>query len=112
MSKIYDDAGTRMTNEQVATTLQTLMPSDHKALMAIALKNSAVSDDNPRRKFAHAVVDTYSKMETSTPDHEKSKKYAKYLLDKYMKSTATPTKAEEDSITKLIAIIMAEDTTN
>lgn len=109
MSKIYDNEGTRMTNEQVATALQTLMPSDHKALMAIALKNSAVGDDNPRRKFAHAVVDTYSKMETTTPDHEKSKKYAKYLLDKYMKSTATPTKAENDSIAKLITIITAED---
>lgn len=48
MSKIYDNEGARMTNEQVATALQTLMPSDHKALMAIALKNSAVSDDNPQ----------------------------------------------------------------
>lgn len=107
MSKIYDENGARMTNEQVAVALKTIMPDEHKKLMATAI--SAISDkpdiSNSRRIFAHAVVDTYRFMQTETPEQEKSKKWSKFLLDKYMKSTASSGAGEDKAIFDLINFI-------
>lgn len=113
MSKIYDEQGTRMTNEQVATALKEVMPQDHKELFATAINAIAGQDgintNNSRRIFAHAVVDTYRLLPVETPEQEKSKKWAKYLLDKYMKSTAAASEGENKAMYYLITTITGEN---
>lgn len=113
MSKIYDEQGTRMTNEQVAIALKDIMPQDHKKLFATAITAIAGQDGinaaNSRRIFAHAVVDTYKLLPIETPEQEKSKKWAKYLLDKYMKSTAAASASEDKAMSDLITTIMGAD---
>lgn len=102
MAKIYDENGTRMTNEQVAIALKDIMPQNHKNLLAIALGTNGVGGTDNRRMFAHAVLDAYRLMEIGTPEQDKSKKWCKYLLDKYMKSTTPATTAEDKAIKDLI----------
>lgn len=104
MSKIYDEQGTRMTNEQVATALKGIIPQAHINVLATAIKGNSTNGDG-RRVFAHAVVDAYKFMAADTPEQEKSKKWSKYLMDKYMKSPTPSTAAEEKAMQELIAHI-------
>lgn len=110
MAKIYDENGTRMSNDQVAIALKDIMPEEHKGLLSRAIEKNLggtpIDGADNRRVFAHAVLDTYRFMTTDTTDKEKSKKWCKYLLDKYMKSTTSPTTGEEKAMKELVHNIL------
>ena len=104
MAKILNNNGERMNNEQVMLELAEIMPIQHKMVLTSAIHNLQGIED-PRTKFAHAVLDAYSKLDANTAEDERSKKSCLFLLNKYMKSSATPTQAEKDAAKKLVDTI-------
>lgn len=104
MSKIIEN-GVKLTNTQVAEVLMNEMPASHKSIIA---KRLDPEEKNFRRNFAHAVLDTYRLLPTDTEVEEKSKKYCRHLMEKYMKSYG-PTEGEESAVQLLVKKI-AEDT--
>lgn len=111
MAKIYDEKGNRMTTEQVITALEGFIPQDHMELMAKAIENTSSATNPANYRLAHAILEAYKLLDTTaSPEHEKSKKYLKNLLDKYMKSSMEATKAELAAYDKLIVTILRAPT--
>lgn len=96
MARIYEN-GVKLNNMQVAEILMNEMPESHKNVICKYLSDT---NENAKRNFAHAILDCYKLLDTSTPEEEKSKKYCKFLLDKYMKSSVTMD--GEDSVMLLL----------
>jgi len=95
MSKIYDNNGARMTVLQVIGELTNEIPQSHAVTINAHMwkhVGSFVGNDidhcDAQAVFAHSVLDSYKFLPTETPEEEKSKKYCKYLLDRYMKSVS------------------------
>jgi hypothetical protein len=86
MSKIYEGE-IKLNVLQVAGVLNNEMPETHKAFIGRALKDGGLVQIDPRKAFAHAVLDMYKYLPTQTAEEEKSKKYCKHLMEKFMKST-------------------------
>ena len=105
MSKVMNEKGERMSNEEIALELAQMMPIEHKLAIQPTLVDSLTNEENVRRNFAHAVLDSYSQLATDTQEQERSKKSCLYLMNKYMKSTATPTDAEIKAMQKLVDTI-------
>lgn len=111
MAKIYDEKGTRMTTEQVITSLKGFIPQDHMELLATAIENTSIATNPANYRLAHAILETYKLLDTTaSPEHEKSKKYLKNLLDKYMKSNMEATKSEIAAYNDLIVTILRAPT--
>lgn len=86
MGKIYEGE-VKLNVLQIAGILNNEMPESHKTFLARALKYDGMAQTNPRKAFAHAVLDMYKCLPTQTAEEEKSKKYCKHLMEKFMKST-------------------------
>lgn len=84
MAKIYEN-GIKLTNVQVTEVLMNEMPSTHREIFRKTLDSNI---PHFRKRFAHAVLDCYKVLPT-TEQEEKSKKYCKFLMEKYMKSSTT-----------------------
>lgn len=101
MAKIME-SGNKLTNAQVAEVLMNEMPDSHKKILVNHLTEG---EKNARKNFAHAVLDAYRLLPTEDEAQEKSKRYCKYLMEKYMKSYG-PTEGEESTIQLLISKIV------
>jgi len=92
MSKIYDSNGAKMTTLQVVGELTNEIPQSHVTTISAHMVRhidsfgSDIDHCDSQAVFAHAIVDSYKYLPIETPEEEKSKKYCKHLLDKYMKS--------------------------
>lgn len=97
MAKIYEN-GIKLTNVQVTEVLMNEMPSTHREIFRKTLDSNI---PNFRKRFAHAVLDCYKVLPTTTEQEEKSKKYCKFLMEKYMKSS-TAADGEESAMQLLV----------
>lgn len=100
MSKIYEN-GIKLNNVQVTEVLMNEMPDSHREIFRKYLDGSI---NTFRKRFAHAVLDCYKILPTNNEAEEKSKKYAKFLMEKYMKSSTTAD-GEESAMQLLISDI-------
>lgn len=102
MAKIYDQNGMKLTNIQVTEVLMNEMPESHKEIVRECIAND---ERNYRKRFAHAVLDAYKLLPTTNDTEEKSKKYCKFLMEKFMKST-TVADGEESAMQLLVNSIV------
>lgn len=101
MSKIYDANGAKMNSKQVVEALTEIIPASHINVLAErAITFRSIMKSN-KMILAHTVLDGYKYLPTEEPNGELSKKYLKYLLDRYMKSTTTDT-SDESAISALL----------
>lgn len=103
MAKIYEN-GIKLTNVQVTEVLMNEMPSTHREIFRKTLDSNI---PHFRKRFAHAVLDCYKVLPTTTEQEEKSKKYCKFLMEKYMKSSTTAD-GEESAMQLLVNDITNE----
>ena len=96
MAKIYEN-GIKLTNVQVTEVLMNEMPTTHREIFRKTLDSNI---PNFRKRFAHAVLDCYKTLPTNNEAEEKSKKYAKFLMEKYMHSSTTAD--GEESVMQLL----------
>lgn len=82
MAKIYE-GDIKLTNVQVTEVLMNEMPVSHMRIIGEAINKDTKGF---RKQFAHAVLDAYKFLPTDTESEEKSKKYCKFLMERYMKS--------------------------
>lgn len=86
MGKIYDGEN-KLNQIQVCGKLMNEITELQARPLAKALINS--QDNNEKRKFAHAVLDAYKEMPSTTDHDMEVKKLSKHLMEKYMKSIST-----------------------
>lgn len=111
MSKIYDANGAKMNSKQVAEALTEIIPASHINVLAErAVTFRSIMKSN-KMILAHTVLDGYKYLPTEEPNGELSKKYLKYLLDRYMKSATTDT-SDESAISALLDKICAGTSNN
>lgn len=82
MAKIYE-GDIKLTNVQVTEVLMNEMPVSHMRIIGEAINKDIKGF---RKQFAHAILDSYKLLPTETDAEEKSKKYCKFLMERYMKS--------------------------
>lgn len=106
MSKIYDANGAKMNSKQVAEVLTEIIPASHINVLAERATTFRSIMKSNKMVIAHTVLDGYKYLPTEEPNGELSKKYLKYLLDRYMKSATTDT-SDESAISALLDKICA-----
>lgn len=80
------DGEIKLNQVQVADKLRNEITEPQAKPIAKAL--AATKDNNEKRRFAHAVLDAYKEMPSTTDHDMEVKKLTKHLMEKYMKSTA------------------------
>lgn len=111
MSKIYDANGAKMNSKQVAEVLTEIIPASHINVLAERATTFRSIMKSNKMVIAHTVLDGYKYLSTEEPNGELSKKYLKYLLDRYMKSATTDT-SDESAISALLDKICAGTSNN
>lgn len=106
MSKIYDANGAKMNSKQVAEALAEIIPAGHINILSERAATFRSFMKSDKMIIAHTVLDGYKFLPADEPNGELSKKYLKYLLDRYMKSTTTDN-SDEPAITALLDKICA-----
>ncbi len=81
MGKIHDGE-TILNKIQVINALTAQLPDAHASIIACNLH----TDSDPRKTMVYAMIEAYKHLPTQTEEDTKIKKYALYLVDKYMKS--------------------------
>lgn len=104
MGKIYDGEN-KLNVAQVCEKLGKEINAEQAKIMADRLS----TNENPKVRFAHMVLDAYRYLPSTTEQDMLVKKYAKHLMEKYMKSSAVMD-GEDKAFQSLIETIVAKVT--
>lgn len=83
MGKIYEGEN-KLNVVQVCNKLGEVVNVEQAKIMASKLG----AEEDPKVRFAHMVLDAYRYLPSTTEQDMLVKKYAKHLMEKYMKSSA------------------------
>lgn len=99
MGKIYDKDGKKMGISEICTELLNTMTDAQVVMLNDAMAHTS---DDQRKEIAHAILDTYRFVDSSSEQGQRVRKLMDNLMIKYQKSTVQPTEIERDAYTGFI----------
>lgn len=108
MGKIYDANGKKMGLAEICEELLNTMNDSQVITVECAIDDNMVAaNGNPRRAFAHAVLDSYKHIDSTSEQGQRVRKLMDNLMNKYQKSAVQPTEMEMDTYQGLVNKIHA-----
>lgn len=105
MGRLYDANGAKMNVTQACTELQTIMTHGQATMMNNAIKQYIHLGWKPNKIIAHAVLDSYVDIESTSETGQRVRKIMDWLMTKYQKSSYSPTAEDTEAYNNLIATI-------
>lgn len=109
MGRLYDENGAKMNVVQACEELTRLLTEDELNKMSANMCTCDQHEASSHKMLAHAILDTYSSIDSTSDRGQRVRKIMDWLMTKYQKSIATTTEEENTAYTRLILKINGMD---
>lgn len=110
MGRVYDANGNKMGVKEICEELVSRLDTDTAKVIAdnIGVHCSvvdAVNKEYSQSSFAHAVLDSYKHIDSTTENGQRLRKLMDNLMTKYQKSTASPSADDMKAYSNMVKSI-------
>lgn len=96
MGRIYNANGNKMNLAEICAEIQETITSEQKNILADNIKKYEDIFQNSQMKLAHAILDSYRSIDSTSEQGVRMRKLLDNIMTKYQKST--PANADDQAI--------------